>query len=173
MYSGVGEHELSKFYGDGNWRTFLEEVPASIREFPYWTYGPPGHSSKGRQIIGSLMILTACNEGHVDVRHMVMEGSTQWVYGGNVVSYCNINHIEDRLEFSNGTYIPMYKENRLSYIQLDRFSLPKNPNFEGAKASTPQTEAPRANMDELAIVEKVHDYSCGHSNYSDQSELLK
>ncbi len=50
-------------------------------------------------MLGSVFISACLSDGsNINIRHIVIEGSSQWVVGRNVTSKCDIVH-------SNGNYL--------------------------------------------------------------------
>ena len=95
-YSGMGtdEFELLAPILLPNWNGEYEPLPESVSNRPYWQYGSGNHASESRRIIGSVMLFARTDLGNcVDIRHLIIEGSSQWLIGKNVTKHCNIEHI--------------------------------------------------------------------------------
>lgn len=91
-YSGVGFVELSiiKQLIFPNWNGSLDKISESIADRPYWQYGIGEHSNSARKIMASLFIDVRTDGGNViNIRHLVIEGSSRWVIGRNVTKHCN------------------------------------------------------------------------------------
>lgn len=86
-YSGLGLTELRVMrsailpHWDGN----LAPLPLSIQPTPFWQYGSGNHASAPRKIIASVTLSAVSDEGNpVEIRHLVIDGSSQWFIGRNV-----------------------------------------------------------------------------------------
>ncbi len=85
-YSALGVVQLTEFCKGTSWKAHLGPSPDSIKATPYWIYGPEEHASAPRRIFGSVLLRVLCGDQAIDLNHLVSEGSTQWVFGGNVFS---------------------------------------------------------------------------------------
>lgn len=84
-YSGLGIVELRALAGEllPRWNGSLDQIPESVRSTPYWQYGSGQHASAKRKILVSVVLSTSSDQGNrIDIRHLVIEGSSQWVIVG-------------------------------------------------------------------------------------------
>ena len=67
------------------------DLPIDIAHRPYWQHGIGEHSSQSNKIIGSVLIdLEADQENTIRIRHLVIQGSSQWIIGRYSTKNCNI-----------------------------------------------------------------------------------
>lgn len=60
----------------------LELMPGSLIDCRYWNYETVGHSSTPREIIGFVILTANASYGSsVNIRHLVLGGSSEWVIG--------------------------------------------------------------------------------------------
>ena len=111
-----------------------------------------------------MLSITAANKDVINVRHLVIEGDSQWVIGGNLLSYCNNMHLENHLAFQGGTIVSAFSQNNLCYMQIECFSLGNPSSLHANAVSVSQSLDSSA---QLKIVDKVHQYVCGHSSLRD------
>ncbi len=114
-------------------------------------------------------------DSNAEIGHLVIQGSTQWVIGGNILSFCTIDHAADRIMLPDSSALPMCKDGYLSYISRRLFWITSDP--ENAKY-TPNiawshTSSLITSGRTIAIVDKVHKHTRGHSTYSDMVTLLQ
>lgn len=189
-YSGIGSTEL-KLIAElvcPEWNGNLDPIPDSVADRPYWQYGSGEHRSAAKRILGSVLMEARTDQGtNVQIRHLVIDGSSQWVVGRNVTSHCDILHAnQNKLILppdANGnsqgsitlvdrdmhTYIPHQVFTfRTSGITGDNEStlFCASAHIEGDVAKKPWTDVKK-------IVDKVHKHVCGHSTYSDIRVLLE
>lgn len=128
-YSALGIVELKLFeelYRDTN--TEMDPIPASLEGVNHWQFGVGEHASESRRILGSVVLTAKSDSGrHVRIRHLVVEGSSQWVIGRNVTSKANLLHVgKNAIEISSygeNDYISMVVRDRLSFIPMSSFNL--------------------------------------------------
>lgn len=64
------------------WNAQLEPVTEVLDDCRYWKYCVGYHASKRRRIIASILLLCdANNDFSVWIRHLVLDGNSQWVIG--------------------------------------------------------------------------------------------
>lgn len=134
-YSGLGEKELEALAPVllPFWDKVYEPIPASVASCPLWQYGSGTHSSKARKIVGSVVLCATSDQGSpVEIRHLVIEGSSQWIIGRNVTRHCDIEHIRSNsllLPGSDSHTISIEDRGFHSYLPYDIFvhSSQKNP----------------------------------------------
>ena len=110
-YSGLGVEAFHRIqplvFPDWNGR--FDALPHSVASRPYWQYGTREHSSETRAIISSVTLTARSHDGNsIEIRHLVIAGSSQWVFGRRVTKYCNILHIREnalQLPSNYGKYL--------------------------------------------------------------------
>lgn len=174
-YSAIGTIELKLIFNvDVN--EDLDNIPNSLQGHTHWQYGQGAHASDARQILGSTVLSVKADSGTIiNIRHVVVEGSSQCVIGRNVTSLTNLIHIEkNAIEFisKDGTeYISMVSKNRLSYIPITSFNGTSETNVLKNFNVTTVNDLPW--IDVKRIVDKVHKHVCGHSNLTDIRMFLE
>lgn len=128
-FSAIGVTECSVLrssLGLANIKSY-DAVTISVVHYEYWKYGYGNHASDKWRIIGSVIIVCRSDLNRPgEIRHLVLEGSSQWLLGRNVTRACNNLHTNDnRFQFpsSNGImdYLSLYDSEKHSYVLLDRF----------------------------------------------------
>jgi len=180
-YSGMGIQEFKMIQPMilPEWNGKFDALPDSIKERPFWQYGSGSHSSPFRKIIGSILIPGKSNEGaDIYVRHLVIEGSTQWLIGRNLTNCCDIIRIgKNELVLPHGCGTITLKDHDLHcFVPFEYFCQNKVSNFHAVlfcATATIAAKETRPWKELKAIVDKVHRHVCGHSNYSDIKVLLE
>lgn len=179
-YSALGEVEL-RILLDELGLTFprqIDPIPRSLQGFSYFQYGTGSHASQSRKILGSV-VLTAYSDSNrpIDITHIVLRGSSQWIVGRNVTRKADIQHINGNAlvfcvgELDERDSIKLFNDKFLSYIPMDRFSQTKNFSSISALSARP---VPKRTWNEIKhIIEKVHKHVCGHASFSDFKMLLE
>lgn len=94
-YSGIWKIEFRKLQPriKPNWNGKFDPLLSSITNRPYWQYGSGKHSSVLQKLIG-LIFLTATTDQRniIQIHHVIIEGSSQWVIDRNVTRKSNIMH---------------------------------------------------------------------------------
>lgn len=174
-YSAIGAVEL-QLYFNTDADTELEDLPNTLRGKTHWQYGQGEHSSLSRKMLGSVILNLKTDSGTiVNIRHVVIEGSSQWVIGRNVTSIVNIIHIgRNAIEIhcdGKPDYISMINKGRLSYISLHSFEIESETesliSFNGLSVSC------RPWKEVKPIIDKVHKHICGHATFTDIKLLLQ
>ena len=180
-YSGIGLNELKVLRTKLNktWNGILDPVPDCVSDRPYWQYGTGAHSSERKQIIGSVVISINSNHGNkVDIRHVVIEGSSTWIIGRSVTNKCIINHINgNKVELpikkhNKNDFLQMIEYDMHSYIQLEIFYFQAHQDYDQSMNSLCSHSGNLTWTERKNIIEKVHNHVCGHSNYYDIKTLL-
>jgi len=185
-YCGMGENEFKILQPLilPNWTGSFEDLPESIANRPFWQYGVGEHSSDIRRIIGSILVSANTDSGNtIWIRHLIIEGSSQWVVGRNVTRYCNIIHIgENKLclppsEVGNDS-ISLVNEDLHCYIPSKAFFKSSSVSGKAIFCATGKLSnsidaknLPWSNR--KAIIDRVHLHVCGHSSFSDMKTLLQ
>ncbi len=188
-YSAIGELELAALYNCKYKRLKLEELPNSISNYKYWRYGSGTHSSDSREILGCVFIqFRSKNNNDVNIRHLVIKGSSQWIIGRNATRPHDIIHVgAHELRFKiNGKHdaLTMVDYNRLSYIPISSVNRKINtsPGIDSLAGFSAEIEDMTSKITKSdkhewstvkRIVDKVHNHVCGHSTYSDMRTLLE
>ena len=178
-YSAIGLvklKDLAKKLGlSSNWK--MAQIPSVLEGHSHWQYGTGDHASPTRRIMGSIILTATSDTGRpVDITHLVLEGSSQWVIGRNVTRKANIEHINrnaiafmvnDQLD-----YISITNSGFLSYVQIDMFCI--SHDTENVLECLSGSMLEEKSWSEVkAIIEKVHKHVCGHANYADLQLLLE
>ena len=189
-YSGMGMREFRAIQPMvlPNWSGKLHKLPDTIADRPFWKYGSGAHSSEVRRILGSVYLNATTDEGvSVRIRHLIIEGSSQWVIGRNVTRYCDIVHIKNNLlqipaldggtqhlsislvDYDLHSYIPhsVFYNYGKSVQTVDKMTL-----F-CATSVLNGVDGDLSWKDTKHIIDKVHLHVCGHSNFSDMKLLLQ
>lgn len=144
------------------------------------------HASTASPIKGTVMIrFRSESSQNVDIRHIIVDGSSPWVIGRNVTRKCDIIHLNDNIiKFPsvNGVCdtMKMIDYNRHSYIPMSsvwtpqHFS-PSTHKFAGftGNLTINDKNANRPWSDVKRIVDRVHDHTCGHATFSDIKTVLQ
>ena len=150
-YSSIGSHELKlmQFYLRTNWNSELDPLSDSISDRSHEQYGSGNHSSDSRPMLGSI-IITAClnEETNVKIRHVAIDGSSQWMNGRNVTAKCDIKH-------SDGNYLKISNDLKISIQNFD-LHFYVHPNiFLCKKTGTVPTFEPNCSvLQELSMIQK-------------------
>ena len=127
--------------------------------------------------MGSIVLTTTSDKNiPVQITHLVLDGSAQWVIGRNVTSRSNIEHIEQNaLVFvadGERDSISIIDDNFLSYIALDRFTVTRN---QGSTLSclSAVTLDTTPWSDVKKIIDNVHKHVCSHGSFTDSKILLE
>ena len=86
-YGGIRIVELRTLAPDllPAWDGKLQPLPGKCRCTPSWQYGSGGHASPKRRILGSIVLSVLSYQNvPVEIRHLVMKGSSQWFISRNV-----------------------------------------------------------------------------------------
>ena len=167
-----------------DWNGKLDVIRKALNDCAFWQYGSGKQASPKRRILGSVLLSAKPDlVTPIQIRHLVLEGSSSWVIGRNVTRVCNIIHIgSNRLEFldSNGTWekITMADVGDHSYLDASRF-MRNNLSIDGDSSerslicltcSVHSAELSWADIKK--IIDKVHRHVCGHATYNDIKLLL-
>lgn len=110
-YSAIETVELKLFFNrDGH--NEIDDLPLYLKGYTNWQYGQGAHSSDARKMFGSVQLLVKTENGtNVIIRHVVAEGSSQWVVGRNVTAVTNLIHV-------GRNAIEILNDSRTEYISL-------------------------------------------------------
>ena len=155
----------------------LEPVPDTLEGHSHWQYGTGEHASPTRRILGSEVSTVKSDSGRsVEIRHLILQGSSHWVIGRNVIRKENIEHLDrNAIAFmADGEiyYISLIDSGFLSYILLDRFTESGESNCV-IQCVNGNTLKDKTWKEVTAILDKVHKHVCGHANYTDFQILFE
>lgn len=105
-----------------------DPIPRQLASYKYWKYGVGSQSSSKRLIM--VYVVLNCRSDlkcQISIRHLVIQGSSQWLIGRNMKLPCNHLRIKiNRIQFSvsNGVqyYLSMIDSAPHEFISLDRFT---------------------------------------------------
>lgn len=177
-YSAIGEVELKLMLEENNMQypEKLNPKPIALDGYTKLPYGSGSHSSKARDIFGSI-VLTVLSERKcpVHITHLVLSGSSQWIIGRNVTRMCKIDHLErNALLFYNGNEMDAIKLidfEFLSYIPLHSFFACDSNNTISCLNANALSQRPWKEI--KMIIDKVHKHVCGHATLTDFKLLLE
>lgn len=178
-YSAIGNVKLRLLLGHlGKEGGFvIEPIPSSLHGHTHWQYGVGEHASAPRAILGSVKVPAVSENGRsVLIRHLVLDGSSQWVIGKNVTGRSNILHIDyNALQFmADGVidHFSMTTIGLLSYLPMSVFSNePCNTSALSCLSGILLKDRPWSQV--KSIADKVHKHVCGHANFTDVRLLLE
>lgn len=109
----------------------IDDKHQELAEFDYYQYAVGSHASSRLHIIGSVVLHATTNcRASVAIRHLVIEGSSQWVLGRNLTRTFNLVHIVRHsidLPVTPVNSIDMIDHGRPSCVEVSRFApLSKN-----------------------------------------------
>ena len=112
------------------------------------------------------------NGAEVNMRHIVIEGSSQWLIGRNVTTKCDIIHTNgNHLKLSNHTIITLQTIHIHSYVPPYIFMDRRNSNcstFDANLLCATRVLKELTNDRPLSqlkkINDKVHKHVCGHAS---------
>lgn len=163
------------FNDDSSSGLAFDPIPDSLNGVTHWHFGTGQHASAFRKILGwTALTAESDNDQNINNRHILIEGSSQWVIGRNVTSKINILHVGRNavqlLKDTSQDYISMKSRERLSYIPLSRFIVDQQSSVLSCLSSGTATN--RSWGEIKHIVDKVHWHGCGHASYTDIRILL-
>lgn len=159
-----------------HWNGSLDSIPETLNNCQYWQYGNGDHSSEPRKILGSIALLCRTEDGVIIwIRHLALEGSSQWVVGQNIPSFgdiCQMGQPRLVLQGANSENIVLLlmKIDRLLYLPAQCFVQSSNKTATTLSASSASTLRPSCEV--KAIIDRAHHHVCGHSDYGDIKTLL-
>lgn len=178
-YSAIGQVELNLLTEHAGLQTDhkLDKIPKALKGHTHWQYGTGKHASPARRILGST-VLTAISDSSnsINITHLVLEGSSQWVIGRNVTRKANIEHLERNAlaVVADGItdYVSMIDHEFLSYIPLDCFTANrKSASTMSCLSAVTTCDKPWSEVKK--VIDKVHKHVCGHATLTDYKLLLE
>eukprot|EP00171_Calliarthron_tuberculosum_P000101 IDg101t1 len=120
-------------------------------------------------------------EKPVRVRHLIIQGSSQWVIGRNVTKHCNIIHINgNKLQLpvkddqDENLTIELADHDMHCFVPLFTFGVCANSAEMYCATVSFASKATNRSWPELkSIIDKVHKHVCGHASYNDIRILLE
>ena len=115
-YSGMGLEEilLLKHTIMPTFNGNLDPLPAAVVCRPFWQYGSGKHASSRRKILGSILLSLLSDQGvKVEIRHLIIEGSSPWIIGRNVTRHSDIIHRK-----GNYLHFSLLQSNATNTLQL-------------------------------------------------------
>lgn len=151
----------------------MDAIPDCLEGCTHWQYGVGLHSSDPRKILGSVLIPAYTDIGReIHMRHVVLDGSSQWFIGRNVTRKADLQHISRHaIRFvvrGKEEYITLIEHERLSYISLDSFR-----TIYKLVCSNANIILEKPWKDIKNLLDKVQKHVCGHANLTDIQLLLK
>eukprot|EP00171_Calliarthron_tuberculosum_P002818 IDg2818t1 len=117
-YSGIGLAEFTMLQEMilSNWSGEFDPLLDDIKDRPLWQYGTGSHASETRKFLGSILLKCSTKiNTDVMIRHLIIEGSSQWVIGRNLTKHCDIVHID-------GKFIKLPNCMKVEIVNLDLHS---------------------------------------------------
>lgn len=182
-YSGLGIVELRTLATSllPDWDGKLDPVPVQIQSRPYWQYGKGSHASSKRKILGSILLKANSDSGApVLIRHLVLDGSSQWVIGRNFTKSCNILHMDTnvlqfRLPDQTFDTLSLTEDGDHSYLSFQVFCSNEG-HLDGSVVDLVCSYTADSDIrpwsEVKKIIDRVHAHVCGHSSYEDMKLLL-
>ena len=125
-YSRTGFHELKLLLPDleTNWNGKLSALPKELAGRTHWQYDSGNHASDSRRMLRSVNITAILDDGtNVNIIHVVIEGSSQWIVGRNVTTKCDVIHTNGKyLKLPDDSRIPLQTVEFHSYMPHETFS---------------------------------------------------
>ena len=133
-------------------------------------------------MLGSIIDSARLNDGTmVNIRHIFIKGSSQWLIGRNVTSKCDIIHSSfNYLNLSDGSKIPLKNADMHCYVLSQIFLKGTNASCSNYQATlfcailniqNPANQLPWAELKK--IIEKEQKDVCVHASLSDIQILLQ
>lgn len=164
-----------------NWNGDVQPRPIFIEIRRLWKYRNGIHDSSQRLTVGSVVILLTEECGYtVQVRQLVLDGYSQWVFGRNVTRKSDIVHADGNLlsiltPHNNRITVSMIYYDLHSHIPFASLmrAAPSVLTANMALLSDVQSKPQTKSWAELKkVTYKVHKHVCGHATFSDIQILL-
>lgn len=181
----------------------LEDIPSELDGCIFWQFGNGEHASPRRRIIGSVVLnIVTDSMNRITIRHLVIEGSSQWILGRNITLLCNIIHLGRhalQMPCGESEYISLIDFDRHSHVPIDRFiphnssvdimsecssntgstgyfaslTLESTSDMETPPLSSPFRKPLLSSWDSVkSLVNRVHRHVYGHATFSDMRTLF-
>lgn len=156
----------------------LDSIPASLQAVTHWQYGTGQHASASQKTSKCLPLSPITDTGNAPaIRHLVVEGSSEWVTGRNVTARSDILHVSrNAIQIcTNGLddLVPMVYSGSLSYIPLKNFRL-TNENPKPLLFCLHDSILHEKSRKEVkTIIDRVHKQVCGPGRLPDFGTLLE
>lgn len=94
---GLNEFEMLELLLLPDWRGKFYPLPDAISHHWFCQYGVRGQKSPAKRSLGSVILRGRCDGGTaVQIRYLIIDGSSQSVVGRNVTRKCNIIHVRKK-----------------------------------------------------------------------------
>ena len=129
----------------------------------------------------SVLISAKSDQGvPLQIRHLIIEGSSQWVIGRNVTRFCNIHHFDRNcLMFRSPVSdellsMSLYDVGDHCYLPFSTFESTQSRHVDKCLVSLSCSVQTSDLLwsDRKRIIDKVHRHVCGHSSYEDIKLML-
>lgn len=128
-FSAIGNIELMyhhrRLVGES---VLLGPLPEELNSCTQWQFCLGYHDSPRRSVIGSVTLhLLNDFDSLIKIRHLVIEGSSQWVLGRNINQTCNILHIGChalQLTSVDNEFASFVDHDLHYHVPIDRFDPP-------------------------------------------------
>lgn len=133
-------------------------------------------------MLGSVALAASAASGtRLITRHLVLEGSFQWILGENITSIANVRQLDGISTETPDPYtgrltFPLLEVNSHLFSPLKLFSsMPPNDSISSSSATACSALPSSTNYLSSVrdIIDRVHKHTYGHSSYSDHCLLLE
>lgn len=118
-FSAIGDVEL-RFHQKplADREMVLDPKPSELYGCDFWQFGAGGHASRrGRVVVSIVLLVTTDPENQITLRHIVIEGSSQWILGRNIIRACIIQHIS-----AHALVLPTQQSDKISMCDFEHHS---------------------------------------------------
>lgn len=162
----------------------VDSLPNDIAHFQYCQYGRGMHYSDSPKLIACFIEYKYTNNMSVKVGHLVIKGSSQWVFGRNVtrkfdIIHIGVNIISVRTYNNSWDNISITYFNLLGYISMEYVNITIQSATDTSKLSAFVWELAQSSHIKNVpwptmkrIIEKMQHEICADSSYSDIKTLL-
>lgn len=177
-YSAIGFadlHYLSTQFIP-QWTEELESVPIDFFISALWPYGTGNLKIEPRQILGWVVLTEMSPDGtDLYIRHLVIDGSSNWVTGHNVTSRRNILQLDGNCMILcglNGQRIVLLviDADHHFYLPMKLFTTRESSSYSQAVIATAMA---MLWSEVRPINDKVHKNVCGNSTFADMKVVLQ
>lgn len=187
-YSAIGTTELSLICADilPHWKPGVyDPLPDQLLDTPFMQYGTGQHASKPKRLVGSVLVPVLSDQNTtINIRHLVVQGSSQWVIGRNITKHCTIERIDGnylRLPIKHNCdhhiTVQLLNVEQHCYPPLSAFGIHSYVHQSSLFYATIQSHHSTTNMEDWdslrKLLDKVHTHVCGHASYNDIRLLLQ
>lgn len=154
----------------------LDAVPDVLGDYTLWQYDSGSHASAARIALGSVILTAKSDSGlDVNIRHLVFDGSSQWVIGENVTKHASILHVEQNvIDFLLTVLMTASPSLEMSFLAIPLAVFAPNVVKETALTCLNGTVGANYSWKQIkAVSDKVQGHVCGHANFTDMRLLLQ